>query len=44
MDGSPEEQRRKYRSCLYMKGMPAFRDLLGAWKADGKLDGFILRG
>lgn len=42
-DLSPEDQKKRSRSCLYMKGMPAFRDLLDAWKADGKLDGYVLQ-
>jgi hypothetical protein len=40
---SVEEQMRRARNCMYMKGLPAFRDLLDAWKADGKMDGIVLR-
>ncbi|CAN8104527.1 unnamed protein product [Discula destructiva] len=40
---SAEDQMRQRRTVPYMKGLPAFRDLMNAWEADGKMDGIVLR-
>lgn len=42
-EGSPEEQRRRRRSTPYSKGLPVFRHVLDAWKADGNMEGIVLR-
>lgn len=31
------------RFAMYFKGQPAFRDLMNAWRADGKMEGIVLR-
>lgn len=38
-----EEELKKLRSAPYMRGLPAFRKILADWKANGRMDGIILR-
>lgn len=41
---SEEEQYRMLRNGMYPKGLPVYRELLGEWRADGRLEGIVLRG
>lgn len=40
---SEEEEIKRRRNATYMRGVPAYRAVLGGWRADGKLDGLVLR-
>lgn len=41
--GSEEEELKRLRSAPYMRGVPVFRKILADWRADGKLQGIVLR-
>lgn len=40
---SDEEQLKRRRTSTYMRGLPAYRMVLGDWKADGKMAGIVIR-
>lgn len=40
---SEEEEFKRRRNSTYMRGLPAFREVLAGWRADGKMDGLVLR-
>ncbi|ROW03149.1 hypothetical protein VPNG_08162 [Cytospora leucostoma] len=44
LPASEEEQYRMLRNGVYVKGLPAYRRLLADWRADGRLEGIVLRG
>ncbi|KAI3396947.1 hypothetical protein diail_11560 [Diaporthe ilicicola] len=40
---SEEEELKRRRGSCYLRGLPAFRKVLGDWKTDGQMAGLIVR-